>query len=74
KPLPERPHAELGEIVAGLRPGRENAEERIVNFNKGLAVHDILMGQAILIKALEKGLGSELTLQEPGDHLPIFSG
>jgi ornithine cyclodeaminase/alanine dehydrogenase len=72
QPLPEKPHAELGEIVAGLKPGREDARERIVDFNKGLAVHDILMGRVLLTKALEKGLGTELTLQEPGEQLPLF--
>jgi ornithine cyclodeaminase/alanine dehydrogenase len=72
QPLPEKPHAEIGEIVAGLKPGRENKKERIVNFNKGMAVHDILMASVVVNKAREKGLGIELTLQKPEEQLPMF--
>lgn len=72
KSLPEKPFAETGEIVAGLRPGRENRKERIVNFNKGLAIHDILMASIILKKAKEKGLGTELFLQKPEEQLPMI--
>jgi ornithine cyclodeaminase/alanine dehydrogenase len=72
KPLPKEPHAELGEIVAGLKPGRENPKERIVDFNKGLAVHDILMGSIILSRAQEMGLGTELTLKKPDEQLLIL--
>ena len=72
QPLPEKPHAETGEIVAGIKPGRENSTERIVNFNKGLAIHDILMASFILDKAKEKGLGTELSLQKPGEQLPML--
>jgi len=70
QPLPDKPHAETGEIVAGLRPGRESKEERIVNFNKGLAIHDILMASVVLAKAKEKGLGVNVTVQGPEDRLP----
>lgn len=72
QPLPEKPHAETGEIVAGLKPGRENRKERIVNFNKGLAIHDILMASIILNKAKENGLGTELTLQKPEEQMPMI--
>ncbi|MCP4261563.1 MAG: ornithine cyclodeaminase family protein [Planctomycetes bacterium] len=72
QPLPEKPHAETGEVVLGLKPGRENKKERIVNFNKGLAIHDILMASVILTKAKEKGLGTELVMQEPGERLPML--
>jgi ornithine cyclodeaminase/alanine dehydrogenase-like protein (mu-crystallin family) len=72
RPLPEKPHAETGEIVLGLKPGREHKKERIVNFNKGLAIHDILMASVILTKAKEKGLGIELMVQEPGEQLPML--
>ena len=60
--LPERPYAETGEIVAGLKPGRERRNERIVNFNTGLAVHDILMAGIVLEKAKVQGLGTQLGL------------
>ncbi|MFC1563036.1 ornithine cyclodeaminase family protein [candidate division KSB1 bacterium] len=72
KPLPEKPYAETGEIVAGLKPGRENSIERIVNFNTGLAVHDILMASVILHNAKQKGLGTQLTFQKADERLPML--
>jgi len=71
-PLPEKPHAQTGEIVAGMKPGREDGKERIVNFNKGLAIHDIMMSSVILARAEEKGLGAEITVQESGEQLPML--
>lgn len=62
-PLPAAPYAETGEIVAGLKAGRESTTERIINFNAGLAIHDVLVGNAILQKAREMGLGTELEAQ-----------
>lgn len=59
-PLPEAPYAELGEIVSGRKPGRENSEERIINFNFGMAVHDILMATRVYEKAKEKNMGQKL--------------
>jgi ornithine cyclodeaminase/alanine dehydrogenase len=70
QPLPDKPYAETGEIVSGLKPGRENNTERIINFNKGIAIHDILMAKVLLDKAKEKGLGIELEVQGPGEQLP----
>jgi len=72
QPLPDEPHAETGEIVAGLKPGRQSKKERIVNFNKGLAIHDILMASAVLDKAKEQGLGVELTVLAPDVQLPAL--
>ncbi len=59
-PALRQPDAELGEIVAGVRPGRENPEHRIVDFNLGIGVHDIVMATEVLARA--KGLGTPLTL------------
>jgi alanine dehydrogenase len=44
-------HAELGQIVAGLRPGRERPDERILLWHRGLSILDIAVGQLILDKA-----------------------
>ena len=74
QPLPEGPHAETGEIIAGLKPGREQHSERIVNFNKGISIHDILMAKEVLDMATGKGIGSELTLQNPDTQLPVLEG
>jgi ornithine cyclodeaminase/alanine dehydrogenase-like protein (mu-crystallin family) len=62
-PLPKL-HAELGQIVVGQKPGRENTAERIVNFNFGMAIHDVWMATHILEQAEAKGIGMMLPLLE----------
>lgn len=57
-------HAELGEIVIGKKPGRENDDERIMNHNYGMAIHDVAMAQAIFKRAREKRLGITLPLMD----------
>ncbi len=54
--------AETGEVLAGIAPGRQSASELIVCSNIGMAVCDIVVGQAILERALEKGRGTILPL------------
>jgi ornithine cyclodeaminase len=53
-------HAELGQIVAGQRPGREHAEERILFWHRGLSILDIAVGALILRRARESGAGTML--------------
>jgi len=60
-PLPER-HTELGQIITGQKPGRENETERIIDFNYGLAIEDVAMAAEIYIRAKAKGLGQILPL------------
>ncbi len=62
-PLPNL-HAELGEVVIGEKAGRENREERIIDFNVGVAIHDISMASKVLKLAKEKGLGTILPFME----------
>lgn len=53
---------ETGEVLAGLKEGRTNKDELIVCSNIGISVNDVVMGQAILMKAFEMGLGRKLPL------------
>jgi len=53
-------HAELGQIVAGLKPGRENDQETILFWHRGLSLSDIALGHAILTKAASIGAGQTL--------------
>ena len=53
-------HAELGQIVAGLRPGRENEDETILLWHRGLSITDIALGHALLAKAKARGVGQTL--------------
>jgi alanine dehydrogenase len=56
----ENLHAELGQIVAGLRPGRQDDEETILFWHRGLSISDIALGHAILGKAASIGAGQRL--------------
>ncbi len=56
----ETVHAELAGIVAGKNKGRENAEERILFWHRGLSLSDIALGAAILEKAKQRSLGQQL--------------
>ena len=53
-------HAELGEIVAGRKPGRENDRETILFWHRGLSTSDIALGAAMLAKAKRSGIGQRL--------------
>jgi alanine dehydrogenase len=53
-------HAEMGQIVAGLKPGRENENERILFWHRGLSLSDIALGHAMLEKGARLGIGQRL--------------
>jgi ornithine cyclodeaminase len=53
-------HAELGQIVAGLRPGRESEQETVLFWHRGLSLSDIALGHALLAKAAAVGAGQRL--------------
>jgi ornithine cyclodeaminase len=53
-------HAELGQIVAKLRPGRENDQETILFWHRGLSITDIALGHAMLEKAKVLQIGQTL--------------
>jgi alanine dehydrogenase len=50
-------HAELGQIVAGKRVGRESDRETILFWHRGLSITDIALGHAILAKAQRMNIG-----------------
>ena len=53
-------HAELGQIVAGLKPGRESDDETNLFWHRGLSLSDIALGCAMLDKAQTLGIGQTL--------------
>ncbi|MFC1812729.1 ornithine cyclodeaminase family protein [Thermodesulfobacteriota bacterium] len=55
-------HADLGEMVAGQKPGRETPSERTMTANLGLAIDDMAVAPIIFRKAVEKGIGTWLPL------------
>jgi ornithine cyclodeaminase/alanine dehydrogenase-like protein (mu-crystallin family) len=57
---PANLHAELGQIVAGQKPGRERPDETILLWHRGLSLSDIALGHAMLEKASRLGIGQRL--------------
>jgi ornithine cyclodeaminase len=53
-------HAELGQIVAGFKPGRESDTETILFWHRGLSLSDIALAHALLAKAAKLGIGQKL--------------
>ena len=55
-------HAELGEILLGLKSGRENEEEITVCDLTGIAAQDIVTSQLVYERALKEKIGSYITV------------
>lgn len=55
--------AELGDVLAGTDPGRENDTERILSYNIGLGLHDLIFADKIY--QMLKGSGTEISLGKP---------
>jgi N-[(2S)-2-amino-2-carboxyethyl]-L-glutamate dehydrogenase len=52
----------LGDVVNGVKPGRENSKERVIFIACGMAVFDISWGFEMVENAREKGIGQSLNL------------
>jgi ornithine cyclodeaminase/alanine dehydrogenase-like protein (mu-crystallin family) len=55
-------YAELGEIVAGRKPGRERNDEVIVFDSTGMALQDVAAASIVYDRALERGVGMRVAL------------
>ncbi len=53
-------HAEIGQIVAGARSGRDRDDERILFWHRGLATTDLAVGHLLYERAVEHGVGTVL--------------
>jgi alanine dehydrogenase len=51
-------HAELGEVIAGIRPGRTSTTEIIVFDSTGMALQDVATAAAVYEKAIKDGVGT----------------
>mmetsp|Transcript_17683 Transcript_17683/g.46153 ORF Transcript_17683/g.46153 Transcript_17683/m.46153 type:complete len:335 (-) Transcript_17683:242-1246(-) len=69
--LPAAPHAETGQVVAGVRPGRESPTERIFCFNTGLAIHDVVVASEVLRRAEIAAAGQMFTLVDTAVDMEI---
>ncbi|MBA1335742.1 MAG: Ornithine cyclodeaminase [Firmicutes bacterium] len=52
-------YATIGELAAGLKPGRTNENDRILCIPIGTGAMDIAVATVVLQKAVEKGLGGK---------------
>lgn len=55
-------YAEIGEIVAGQKPGRETADEMILYVPMGMGSEDMATAQRVYQNAVRSGFGAKLTL------------
>jgi alanine dehydrogenase len=51
-------HGELGEVIAGLKPGRAFSEEIIIFDSTGMALQDVVTAAAVYEKAVSEGAGT----------------
>ena len=54
--------AELGEVLAGLRPGRQGEQEITLFRSLGLAVEDLAAAERAVRTAAQLGVGTEVHL------------
>jgi ornithine cyclodeaminase/alanine dehydrogenase len=55
-------YADLGEIAAGIKPGRDDRDEIIICANLGLAIDDMVTAIEIYRKAVDNNIGTWLEL------------
>ena len=57
-------HAELGDVIAGTRPGRTSSDEIIIFDSTGMALQDVIAAAAVYEKAVSKGAGKLIDFAE----------
>jgi ornithine cyclodeaminase len=57
-------HAELGELVAGTRPGRATPDQITLYKSVGVAAQDLAAAALVVVAARERGAGLEIELEE----------
>jgi alanine dehydrogenase len=55
-------HAELGEVIAGAKPGRESPNEIIIFDSTGMALQDVITAAFVYEKAVRQGIGMVMNL------------
>jgi ornithine cyclodeaminase/alanine dehydrogenase-like protein (mu-crystallin family) len=61
-------HAELGEIIAGKKPGRESNEEIIIFDSTGTALQDVASAAIVYEKAIASKIGTYLNFSQQKDN------
>jgi alanine dehydrogenase len=55
---------ELGEVIAGTRPGRTSSEQTTLFESQGMAIQDLILAAELLKLARNKGMGAEVKIGE----------
>jgi ornithine cyclodeaminase/alanine dehydrogenase-like protein (mu-crystallin family) len=58
---PDHIEAELGELLAGMHPGRKTDDELTVFKSYGIAVEDLAAAELVVRRARERGVGTEVS-------------
>jgi ornithine cyclodeaminase/alanine dehydrogenase len=69
-PFPEK-HTNLGRIVAGLEQGRTSDDQLVVDFNLGMALHDMAIAPVVYERLMKKGVGTLLPYNPSRTPLPL---
>ena len=62
---------QMAEIVGKAKKGRDNDTQRIIAYCGGIALHDIYIAYKIYELAIERRLGSEITMASPTERFWI---
>jgi alanine dehydrogenase len=54
--------AEIGEVLAGTKPGRTGADEVTLYKSVGIAIQDVATARLVYHKALQNGVGTDITV------------
>ena len=57
-------HAELGEVIAGVKPGRTSSDQIIIFDSTGMALQDVVTAAAVYEKAINTGAGTLVNFAE----------
>ena len=63
-------HAELGEVVAGVAPGRTSAEEVTVFDSGGTAIETVAAAHLLFERAAERGRGTPIEFSPASEAMP----
>lgn len=55
-------HGEIGEVLAGTKPGRSSASEVTLYKSVGIAIQDVATANLVYHKALERGVGTNVEI------------
>ncbi len=57
-------YGELGEVIAGVKPGRTSSDEIIIFDSTGMALQDVITAAAVYEKAIKQGTGTLLNFAQ----------